>query len=65
MPSAPNPTSGFLLYTPRANTIPIDMSVEEAAKLIISFGMVTSDKLPKTVRDTLPPEVAGAPDTTV
>lgn len=59
VPTTPNPTSGFLLYTPRANTIHIDMSVEEAAKLIISFGMVTSDKLPKTVRDTLPPEVAG------
>tara|TARA_R110002072_G_scaffold17617_1_gene66573 strand:- start:2757 stop:3440 length:684 start_codon:yes stop_codon:yes gene_type:complete len=59
VPTTPNPTSGFLLYTPRANTIHIDMSVEEAAKLIISFGMVTADKLPKTVRDTLPPEVAG------
>ena len=65
VPTTPNPTSGFLLYTPRANTIPIDMSVEEAAKLIISFGMVTADKLPKTVRDKLPPEAAGKPDPTV
>jgi len=54
VPTTPNPTSGFLLYTPRSNTIPIDMSVEEAAKLIISFGMVTPDKLPPEVQDKLP-----------
>ena len=57
VPTTPNPTSGFLLYTSRANTIPIDMSVEEAAKLIISFGMVTPDKLPNEVKASLPPEV--------
>ena len=57
VPTTPNPTSGFLLYTKRSNTIPIDMSVEEAAKLIISFGMVSPDKLPQDVQDKLPPEV--------
>lgn len=57
VPTTPNPTSGFLLYTPRSNTIPVDMSVEEAAKLIISFGMVTPDKLPAEVKESLPDEV--------
>lgn len=57
VPTTPNPTSGFLLYTPRSNTIPINMSVEEAAKLIISFGMVTPDKLPDDVLEGLPDEV--------
>mgnify|MGYP001949417733 CR=1 FL=1 len=57
IPTTPNPTSGFLLYTPRSNTIHVDMSVEEAAKLIISFGMVTPDKLPDEVRAKLPDEV--------
>ncbi|MBO6797904.1 DUF502 domain-containing protein [Maricaulis sp.] len=57
VPTTPNPTSGFLLYTSRANTIPVDMSVEEAAKLIISFGMVTPDKLPSDVQESLPDEV--------
>lgn len=57
VPTTPNPTSGFLLYTSRANTIPINMSVEEAAKLIISFGMVTPDKLPEAVQQELPDEV--------
>ncbi|WP_323761206.1 DUF502 domain-containing protein [Maricaulis sp.] len=57
VPTTPNPTSGFLLYTPRSNTIHVDMSVEEAAKLIISFGMVTPDKLPDEVKATLPRDV--------
>lgn len=57
VPTTPNPTSGFLLYTSRANTIPVDMSVEEAAKLIISFGMVTPDKLPRDVQESLPDDV--------
>lgn len=46
VPTTPNPTSGFLLFTPRANTIKLSLTVEEAAKLIISFGLVTPDMLP-------------------
>ena len=57
VPTTPNPTSGFLLYTPKANTIPIDMDIEEAAKLIISFGMVTPDKLPAEVQEKLPDDI--------
>ncbi len=57
VPTTPNPTSGFLIYTPRVNTIPVAMDVEEAAKLIISFGMVTPDKLPIDVQESLPEEV--------
>jgi uncharacterized membrane protein len=60
VPTTPNPTSGFLIYTPRSNTISIDMSVEEAAKLIISFGMVSPDKLPARVREDLPDRVTKA-----
>jgi uncharacterized membrane protein len=40
LPTTPNPTSGFLLYVPREDVIELDMSVEEAAKLIISGGLV-------------------------
>ena len=60
VPTTPNPTSGFLIYTSRSRTIPLDMSVEEAAKLIISFGMVTSDKLPPDVQAQLPEDSTGA-----
>ena len=40
MPTTPNPTSGFLLFVPRKDLIVLDMSVEDAAKLIISAGLV-------------------------
>jgi uncharacterized membrane protein len=41
LPTTPNPTSGFLLFVRRADLIILDMSVEEAAKLVISAGLVT------------------------
>lgn len=46
LPTTPNPTSGFLLFVPEADIIPLDMSIEDAAKLIISAGLVVPDRLP-------------------
>lgn len=40
LPTTPNPTSGFLLYVPESQITYLDMSVEDAAKLIISAGLV-------------------------
>ena len=40
LPTTPNPTSGFLLFVPREDVILLDMGVEDAAKLIISAGLV-------------------------
>ena len=40
MPTTPNPTSGFLLFVPKADVIELEMSVEDAAKLVISAGLV-------------------------
>lgn len=40
LPTTPNPTSGFLLFLPREDVIELEMSVEEAAKLVISAGLV-------------------------
>ena len=40
VPTTPNPTSGFLLFFPEEEVIELDMSVEEAAKLVISAGLV-------------------------
>jgi uncharacterized membrane protein len=40
MPTTPNPTSGFLLFVPRSELILLDMKVEDAAKLVISAGLV-------------------------
>ncbi len=41
VPTTPNPTSGFLLYVPVKELKPLDMSVEDAVKMVISVGMVT------------------------
>lgn len=40
LPTTPNPTSGFLLFVPRTEVVELDLSVEDAAKLIISAGLV-------------------------
>ncbi|MCC6008306.1 MAG: DUF502 domain-containing protein [Rhodobacteraceae bacterium] len=46
LPTTPNPTSGFLLFLPRREVILLDMSVEEAAKLVISAGLVYPQRQP-------------------
>ncbi len=40
VPTTPNPTSGFLLMVPRRDLIFLDMPVEDAAKFIISIGVI-------------------------
>lgn len=40
VPTTPNPTSGFMLFVPRRETIPLAMTVEEAIKLVVSTGIV-------------------------
>ena len=40
VPTTPNPTSGFLLFFPEEDVIELDMTVEQAAKLGISAGLV-------------------------
>lgn len=43
VPTTPNPTSGFLLFIRRAEVSPVDITVEEAIKLIVSCGAIVSD----------------------
>ena len=40
VPTTPNPTSGFLLFFPKADIVELEMSIEDAAKLVISAGLV-------------------------
>ena len=40
VPTTPNPTSGFMLFFPRNDVIELEMSIEDAAKLVISAGLV-------------------------
>lgn len=50
VPTTPNPTSGFMLMVPRIDVRPLEMSVDEALKYIISMGVVAP-----------PPHAAKAP----
>jgi len=43
-PGTPNPTSGFLLFIPREEVINLDMSVEDALKMVISGGTIPPSK---------------------
>ncbi|WP_417411633.1 DUF502 domain-containing protein [Hoeflea sp.] len=65
LPTTPNPTSGFLLFVPRKDVIILDMSVEEAAKMVISAGLVSPD-FPKTLpvqpKAKFKPNKAAAPE---
>jgi uncharacterized membrane protein len=50
MPTGMLPPSGFVCFVPRQNVVPIHMSVEDAAKIIISAGMVNPETQ-ATLRD--------------
>ena len=40
LPSTPNPTTGYLMWCRKSEIIELDMGVEDAAKLVISAGLV-------------------------
>jgi uncharacterized membrane protein len=45
IPNPPNPTSGFLVLVPRADAVPLELSVEEGLKLVLSGGIVLPGQL--------------------
>jgi uncharacterized membrane protein len=44
VPTVPNPTSGFLLYAPAEDLVTLDLSVETAFKLMLSAGLLGTEK---------------------
>ncbi len=50
VPTTPNPTSGFFLLIPDEELIEIDISVEDAFKLVMSAGLVSPDALRQPTR---------------
>lgn len=46
IPTTPNPTSGFLVMFPREQITPLDMSVDDAVRMIVSGGLVMPDYTP-------------------
>jgi len=58
VPTTPNPTSGYVVFLPEDQLRMLDMSVEDAAKLIISAGLVYPPG--KDVPRTIPPPARAA-----
>jgi len=56
LPTTPNPTSGFYLLVPESDIMEIDISVEDAFKLVMSAGLVTPAAL--NARRRAPPSPA-------
>jgi len=48
LPTTPNPTSGFLLFIPKSDVIELDLSIEEALKLVISGGSIVPAEKPES-----------------
>jgi uncharacterized membrane protein len=40
IPTVPNPTSGILIYVPQSETIAVNISIEEVAKILVSHGFM-------------------------
>ncbi len=42
LPTTPNPTNGYFLIVPKEDVVPLEMSVADGLKLVISGGTVTA-----------------------
>ena len=58
VPTTPNPTSGFYLLVAEDELVAIDITVEQAFKLVMSAGLVTPEDLRRSARH---PEGTAAP----
>lgn len=71
IPTAPTPFTGFVVYVPREDVVPLPISVEEAMRIIISAGVLhpahqairTADEMPAAphlpVPEGMTPGIAG------
>ena len=46
LPTAPNVTTGFLVLVPPKDVVPLDLTTEEALKLLVSGGIATPPEKP-------------------
>jgi uncharacterized membrane protein len=47
IPNTPNPTSGYFRLLPETSVKPLDLTIEQAVKLIASAGVVQSPPSPE------------------
>jgi len=45
LPTTPNPTSGFLLFVQKSEIVELDLTIEEALKLVISGGAIVPSRV--------------------
>jgi uncharacterized membrane protein len=71
LPTTPNPTSGFLLFVPKTDVTELEMTIEEALKLVISGGAIVpaspfKDRVPIQVAKAIPAssKINAVPDET-
>jgi uncharacterized membrane protein len=43
VPTTPNPTSGFIMLVPKEDVLELDMTVDEALRMVISLGVVVPE----------------------
>lgn len=60
LPPTPIPTAGFLIYVPKRKIVMLDMSPEDAAKVLLSAGLITPDYVPKIAPQVLETPPAGS-----
>jgi len=54
VPTTPTPLSGYLVFAKRSDIVLLDMTAEEAAKLVISAGIVAPDFTPAVATSSAP-----------
>ena len=59
VPTTPNPTTGFLVLVPKDEVILMDMSVDEAFKMLLTLGVVVPTWKNKPVDGRLAPPQSG------
>jgi uncharacterized membrane protein len=63
VPTAPNPTSGFVIMVPAHEIIELDMTIEEGFRMVISLGVVVprGNKKPMAVSEEAPAALENPP----
>lgn len=60
VPTTPTPLSGYLVFAKRSDIVLLDMNVEEAAKLVISAGIVAPEFSFESARSSAPVSLSEA-----
>lgn len=61
VPTSPAPLTGFTIFVPRAEIQPLDLTVDEAAKLIVSGGVVVPGRKALVIGDKGPGALDAGP----